>query len=117
MDIWAIIWFLIITLYIRHVVFKAIDSHNAKVDEVIRTEINKLLLVKIEEITYKDKLIFLMWDRRTDKFLGQSEVKSELFKQVFLSNPNKEEIMIADSSETDSVITVKDIVKRSEVFN
>jgi hypothetical protein len=117
MDIWALICFAIITLYVKHIVNKAIDKHNAEVDDEIRSEINKLLLVKIDEVMHNDTKVFLMWDRKTNKFLGQSEVYETLIKDVFELNPSKEEIMIAESNEAGTVITVKDVVKRSEVFN
>jgi hypothetical protein len=117
MDIWALILFAIITLYVKHIVNSAIEKHNTEVDEVIRKEISKLLLVKIEEVFYKNTKVYLMWDRKTNKFLGQSEVYETLIKDVFELNPSKEEIMIAESNEAGTVITVKDVVKRSEVFN
>jgi hypothetical protein len=114
MDIVYIICWVVILLYIRNSLARAIENIRAEHEKQLDAEIQKVLPVKLEQVPYKDTQIFLMWDIKTNKFLGQSEVQSELYRQVFTNNPGKELIMITESLDK---IVVRECINRSEVFN
>ena len=109
-----IIWFVLLTFLAMIIKdFLTYVSVRQSMEEVnTEPEVKKTLLVRLEEVPYKDMLVYLLYSADKQKFLGQDLDKQRLFETVFSEHPSKEEICVVEANALGNVFVIKDSISR-----
>ena len=109
-----IIWIVVLTFLVMIIKdFLTFVSIRQQVEPVSEEpQGKKILLVKLEEVPYKDMLVYLLYTADKQKFLGQDLDKQRLFETVFSEHPSKEEICVVEANALGNVFVIKDSISR-----